>query len=72
METMIELSAAEMQSKTDRVRHAELLISQLPAAHDGRNTWILNYGVGAEAKKMRANRRIRWVEETRCAETVRR
>lgn len=40
----IELTRAEIQSGLDRVRHAEGLIRQLPADHDGRNTWLLNYG----------------------------
>lgn len=38
------LTSAEIRSGLDRVRHAELLIKQLPADHDGRNTWLLNYG----------------------------
>lgn len=40
----IELSPEEIQSGLDRVRWAEGLILQLPEDHDGRNSWLLNYG----------------------------
>ena len=46
----------EVQSGVDRVKHAELLILQLPKDHDGRNTWLLNYGKGIEAQAIRLNR----------------
>lgn len=39
-----EMTAHEIQSGLDRVRYAEGLIRQLPNTHDGRNTWLLNYG----------------------------
>ena len=42
-----------MQSGLDRVKHAEGLIQQLPKSHDGRNTWLLNYGTSTEACDMR-------------------
>lgn len=45
---------AEVQSGFDRQRAAEGLILQLPSDHDGRNTWLLNYGVSAEADKIRS------------------
>jgi hypothetical protein len=38
----------------DRVRWAESLILQLPATHQDRNSWLLNFGTGAEADAMRA------------------
>lgn len=41
---VIKLSPAEIQSKHDRVKWAEGLIRQLPANHDGRNSWLMNYG----------------------------
>lgn len=63
----IKLSAAERQSGLDRVRYAELLILQLPAAHDGRNTWLLNYGDLTEAKNMRRARGAKWDKKTRSA-----
>ena len=44
--------------QVERVRTAqkwaEGLISQLPDTHDGRNSWLLNYGAGEEAEKIRA------------------
>lgn len=43
----------EIQSGLNRQKHAENLIIQLPEDHDGRNTWLLNYGEGEEAKKLR-------------------
>ena len=60
----------EAQSGLSRVKHAELLIAQLPIDHDGRGTWLLNYGVSDEAKDMRAARDIAWVRETQAAETT--
>lgn len=53
----IKLSKAEKQGLT-RVKWAEGLISQLPKTHDGRNSWLLNYGVGEEAEMLRAKRGI--------------
>lgn len=49
----IKLNAAEIQSGSDRVHRAEGLIAQLPKDHDGRNTWLLNYGQGEEAVALR-------------------
>jgi hypothetical protein len=70
----IKLTPAERQSGLDRQRHAELLILQLPTDHDGRNTWLLNYGVGREAAMLRACRPagagVRWNDETRAAYTL--
>ena len=42
------LTSHEIQSNYDRVKFAEGLIRQLPIAHDGRNTWLLNYGCGVK------------------------
>jgi len=42
--TTIQLTEAEIRSGVDRVRWAEGLIRQLPANHDGRNSWLLNSG----------------------------
>lgn len=50
------LSAAEVQSGLTRVRWAERLIEQLPANHDGRNSWLLNYGTGEAAQELRRRR----------------
>jgi len=46
----IVLDAAEVQSGVDRVRWAEGLIRQLPETHDGRNSWLMNYGKGGYTK----------------------
>jgi len=41
---IIRLTPAEIQSGMSRVCWAEGLIRQLPETHDGRNSWLLNYG----------------------------
>lgn len=41
---VIVLTPAEIQSKYSRVQWAEGLIRQLPEDHEGRNSWLLNYG----------------------------
>lgn len=41
---VIHLDKEEIQSGLDRVKWAEGLIRQLPESHDGRNSWLLNYG----------------------------
>jgi hypothetical protein len=46
---VIVLTGAEVQSGLDRVRWAEGLIRQLPADHDGRNSWLENYGLPVDA-----------------------
>lgn len=57
----------EQQSGLDRVRQAEGLILQLPSSHDGRNTWLLNYGTGPEAIAKRIERNLPFDEATRAA-----
>lgn len=47
---------AEIQSGMDRQRWAENLILQLPDSHNGRNSWLLNYGRREEAQAMRKQR----------------
>lgn len=39
---------------------AEGLIRQLPTHHDGRNTWLLNFGKSDEAFRIK----IRWIVES--------
>jgi hypothetical protein len=56
----IALTPAEVQSGFSRVKWAQGLIEQLPADHDGRNSWLLNYGIGPEAETLR----VRWMAET--------
>lgn len=47
-ETHIELTRAEVHSGCTRVQWAERLILQPPETHDGRNSWLLNYGTDGE------------------------
>jgi hypothetical protein len=56
----IALTPAEVQSGFSRVKWAQGLIEQMPADHDGRNSWLLNYGIGLEAETLR----MRWMAET--------
>lgn len=70
MHTEIKLTGFEIQSGLDRQRNAELLILQLPEHHDGRNTWLLNYGIGPEAVEKRTKRGVAFVDEFRACETT--
>lgn len=82
MKKKIKLSKHEMQSGLTRVGNAEGLILQLPKDHDGRNTWLLNYGQGAIAEELRRTyndrrkdegyspRELVWNEETECLDSV--
>lgn len=65
---IIKLSKFEIQSGIDRVNHAEGLISQLPATHDGRNTWLLNYGRRKESWDKRAKKMLGWNRDTQSVE----
>ncbi len=62
--TNIVLTKAEIQSNYDRVKWAEGLILQLPAEHDGRNSWLLNYGRGDEAQAKRKARKLEFNEQS--------
>lgn len=68
----IKLSKCEIQSGLSRVRSAEGLILQLPKDHDGRNTWLMNYGVREEAVAIRDNdaRVMEWDEDCDCMTSV--
>ncbi len=66
----IKLNAQEIQSDYNRVSSAEGLIIQLPTDHDGRNTWLLNYGVGSEAKKFRKARGLKFKKKTLSCEII--
>jgi hypothetical protein len=63
-------SAAERQSRHGRLKWAESLILQLPEHHEGRNSWLMNYGVGPEAQKFRDERSLMFIPMTRAAETT--
>jgi len=64
----IKLNAQEIQNGYDRVSYAENLISQLPTDHEGRNTWLLNYGKTKEAKKLRKARGLTFDKKTKSCE----
>lgn len=64
---MYKLTPSEKQSNVTRVKQAEHLISQLPENHDGRNTWLLNYGTTDEACEMRKQRGLYWSTVTEAA-----
>ena len=74
--TKIELNSAEIQSGHNRVNSAEGLILQLPKNHDGRNSWLLNYGIREEAIKLREvwtkthNENLIWSKETESLQTA--
>ena len=85
MEKIIQLSKAESQCGVSRVRWAEGLIEQLPDTHEGRNSWLINYGVGKEATKIRARiekerkehlqgwgevDKLEWDDATNCLKSV--
>ncbi len=63
MTTHIKLTPAEIQSGHTRQKWAEGLIEQLPPTHDGRNSWLTNYGTGEAAKALRMRNRIKFDSE---------
>lgn len=63
-------TTAEINSNYDRVRWAEGLILQLPENHDGRNSWLLNYGTRDEAKLLRLMGGLSFDELTQSAERI--
>jgi hypothetical protein len=58
----IHLTDAEIQSGMDRVKWAANLIRQLPDKHEGRNSWLLNYGTPADRARGNARRAARGAE----------
>jgi len=52
-ENVICLSEVEIIANYNRVQWAEGLILQLPATHEGRNGWLMNYGIKVEADAFR-------------------
>ena len=71
MKKKIKLSKAELQSNISRVAWAEGLILQLPKEHEGRNSWLLNYGIGIDAIMMRKEHEsnLVWNKKTSCLES---
>ena len=51
--TSIPLDNHELQSNQTRVQWAEGLILQLPQGYNGRDSWLMNYGVKKESEKLR-------------------
>lgn len=68
--SIIVKTKAEIQSGSDRQRWAEGLITQLPQDHEGRNSWLLNYGISIEAQRLREHHpsKPKWDVETHSAE----
>jgi hypothetical protein len=66
----IKLTKAEVQSGHSRIKWAEGLITQLPKKHEGRNSWLLNYGKGPEAYRMRQVRNLKFKKKTQACETT--
>lgn len=64
MSAAIIKTASEIQSGMDRQKWAENLILQLPANHDGRNSWLLNYGRGDVAQMLRRGRGLAFNEQS--------
>jgi hypothetical protein len=64
----ITLTVSEIQSGIDRVKWAQGLIEQLPENHDGRNSWLLNYGIGEHYDQARNLRNIKWSAEHQAAD----
>ena len=64
----IKLSKVEIQSGITRVDHAEKLILKLPEDHEGRNSWLLNYGKGEEAANRRRKRCLLFDKKTKNCE----
>jgi hypothetical protein len=66
----IKLSATEIQSGLSRVDWAEKLITLLPQDHEARNSWLLNYGQGVEARHLRNTRHLLFDSSTQSAHLI--
>lgn len=60
MKKKIRLTKAERKSKQNRVQWVEDLIKQLPIEHDGRNSWLMNFGTSKEAIALRRKYNLKW------------
>lgn len=67
--TTINLTPVEVHSGISRVDWAEMLLEQLPSDNESRNSWLLNYGRRASAKKLRASHHkpLIWTESYKAA-----
>lgn len=61
------MTEAEFSASVDRLDLAEALIVQFPNTHDGRNSWLMNYGLGEEAQTLRRKRGLKISPRTRAA-----
>ncbi len=66
---VISLTRNEIQSGLNRQDAAEGLISQLPKDHDGRNTWLMTYGVKKEAVAFRVKKNLKFLKHEQAAES---
>jgi len=66
----LKLNDAELQSNHHRVKWAEGLILQLPKEHDGRNSWLLNYGICKESVALRKKLNLLFDDGTQSAQTI--
>lgn len=66
----IKLNQAEIQANHTRVDWAEGLILQLPKDHEGRNSWLLNYGKREEAVNLRHQKGLFFDDKTQSCETI--
>lgn len=69
MQNVIYLTQGETVANSNRVRSAQSLIEQLPPWHDGRNSWLLKYGVGEKYQHMRDARNLPWSDFYQAATT---
>jgi len=67
---VIFLTKHEIQAGSNRQNNAEGIILQLPKDHNGRNTWLLNYGVREEALAMRKKHDLKWLSHAQAAESA--
>ena len=64
MSTKIRLTNIEAETNYTRVHWAEMLMEQLPDDHNGRNSWLINYGRGQEANRNRDENGFEWSSKT--------
>lgn len=66
----IKLNNVEIKSGVTRQRIAEGLIQLLPKDHEGRKSWLLNYGESEEAVELRRKNRVNFLNEVKSSETT--
>lgn len=71
--TNIQLNPAELQSNSSRIKWAEGLILQLPWNHEGKNSWLMNYGqseVAITIRKALVDSKYVWDEKTESIQLI--